>query len=843
MNDQSQKLISLFKNAFADEPEEAIALADFLEGIECGRWKTAVEKVRALASTDQKKYGEKKRDLPAVTLSVHCLSRESKLSIEQKAVTHRGWLQADFDLKDNPILTKAEDRARMREALLADPHVHAVFLGPSGDGLKAVVAIPANLDQHKPSWVAAEKHFKEVHGLNLDKSTKDPMRLCFVSYDPDLAISEDFVPIPVPEEQPSLAPVTTATRAKGDKSDLPPPTAEEIAKMLSHIPPRPDYDTWLKIASAVWSVMGMLDGAQLLHQWSPEEKDGEYASKHKSRLQQVGIGSLIHIAKEHGYKPPTHKTGRVLVASSQEEKIQIPEDIFPVPSSEVSYIEAAEAIFPTLSRARQWFVRGGKIHEVSEDEKKSFLNIVEKTRAVSEIERLAKKFKRRIARREIVEIEENGKKVKKVVWRSTLMPECSMKVLLESEIALKSLPSIRQLVGCPVLSETDEGEIKILERGYHEHAGGTYITGGKLPQSVPLKVAVAAIKQIHADFEFCSPSDLSRAIAVAISPALKMGNLIKDDFPMHIAEATENQSGKTYLQKLHATLYCELPKAIVPRKGGVGGLDEDISSTLMGGRPFVSLANFRGKLDSPILEEAIRGGGTIQCRALKKSAEIDTTPFIWQLSTNGAEFTRDIANRGIITRIRKRPADHTFQTYEESDLIKHIEKNQAFYLGCIFAVVAEWVKCGKPRTDDNRHDFRAWTQCLDWIVQNIMGLPKLLDGHREEQLRAANPALQFLRAVAVAVTDQKKEGFNLSALDLVDICETAEITLPGRGDSTEKPELRLGRTLKRVFSDSEQESENHSLIKVDGFEVRRISREEYDQNRRVNVQRHSYIFR
>ena len=468
---------------------------------------------------------------------------------------------------------------------------------------------------------------------------------------------------------------------------------------------------------------------------------------------------------------------------------------------------------------------------------------MEKTRAVSEIERLAKKFKRRIARREIVEIEENGKKVKKVVWRSTLMPECSMKVLLESEIALKSLPSIRQLVGCPVLSETEEGEIKILERGYHEHAGGTYITGGELPQSVPLKVAVAAIKQIHADFEFCSPSDLSRAIAVAISPALKMGNLIKDDFPMHIAEATESQSGKTYLQKLHATLYCESPKAIVPRKGGVGGLDEDISSTLMGGRPFVSLANFRGKLDSPILEEAIRGGGTIQCRALKKSAEIDTTPFIWQLSTNGAEFTRDIANRGIITRIRKRPTDHAFQTYEESDLIKHIEKNQAFYLGCIFAVVAEWVKCGKPRTDDNRHDFRAWTQCLDWIVQNIMGLPRLLDGHREEQLRAANPALQFLRAVAVAVTDQKKEGLNLSALDLVDICETAEITLPGRGDSTEKPELRLGRTLKRVFNDSEQESVNHSLIKVDGFEVRRISRTEYDQNRRENVQRHSYIFR
>lgn len=309
--DRQSNLISLFADAFKQEPEEAITLGDFLQGIECGRWKTPVEKVRALASTDPKKYGEKKRDLPAVTLSVHCLSRERELSTEQKAVTHRGWLQADFDLKDNPILTKAEDRARMREALLADPYVHAVFVGPSSEGLKAVVAIPADYERHKAAWFAAEAHFRDVHGLNLDKSTKDPMRLCFVSYDPDLAISEDFVPITIPEEQPSLAPVVTSAKAKIKASDLEPPTAEEIAKMLSHIPPRPDYDTWLKIASAVWSVLPFAEGVQVLNQWSPEEKEGEYHEKHRARLKQVGVGSLIHIAKEHGYKTPASKADKV----------------------------------------------------------------------------------------------------------------------------------------------------------------------------------------------------------------------------------------------------------------------------------------------------------------------------------------------------------------------------------------------------------------------------------------------------------------------------------------------------------------------------------------------------
>jgi P4 family phage/plasmid primase-like protien len=325
MKTQSQNHISLFGNAFADEPDQAIPLSDFLYGIKEGAWGTQVAALRRLiADGNREKYDDKKRKLPAASLSVHCLSRERDLTFEQKEITHSGWLQADFDLKDNPIL--AEQAEAKRRDLLSDPYVHAVFLGPSGEGLKAVVAIPAEYDRHKAAWLAAEVHFRNVHGLNLDKSTKDPMRLCFASHDPDLAISEDFKPIPVPEAQPSLAPVTTTTRAKGDKSDLPPPTAEEIAKMLSHIPPRPDYETWLKIASAVWSELPMLEGAQILHEWSPEEKDGEYASKHKARLQQIGIGTLIHIAKENGYRPYRHSVVKLAKANGSQNSAELSED-------------------------------------------------------------------------------------------------------------------------------------------------------------------------------------------------------------------------------------------------------------------------------------------------------------------------------------------------------------------------------------------------------------------------------------------------------------------------------------------------------------------------------------
>ena len=283
--------ISLFSNAFADEPDEAITLEAFFHGVKDGRWQRQVDILREhLKRGDEPRYTAKKRDLPAVTISCHCLSRERELSPEAKAITHSGWLQADFDLKDNPMLADDSVVRAKRAELLADPYVGAVFVGPSGQGLKAVVSIDTS--KHKDSWFAAELHFREKHRLTLDKATKDPMRLCFVSYDPDMETSEDFQPIPVPDKMPERQetwrpPVET--------------TAADIAEMLRFIPPRPDYDTWLKIASAVWSVLPMVDGARLLHQWSPEEKEGEYAGKHKSRLKQVGVGTLAHLASQHGF--------------------------------------------------------------------------------------------------------------------------------------------------------------------------------------------------------------------------------------------------------------------------------------------------------------------------------------------------------------------------------------------------------------------------------------------------------------------------------------------------------------------------------------------------------------
>jgi P4 family phage/plasmid primase-like protien len=286
------QLISLFSSASEAEPEQAITIGDFLRGVKNGTWSRPIEILRNhIARNDRTRYDHKKRHLPAATISCHCLSRERSLDPDAKDITHSGLMQGDFDLKDNPILDGDEAVEIMRSRLIEDEHVLAVFVGPSGEGIKTIVAIdPA---RHSDSWFAAEKHFRDKYDLNLDRATKDPMRLCFVSHDTKAKWKDEASPIPLPE----------AGEAQQHNDWLPPveTTAADIAEMLRFIPSRPDYDTWLRIASAVWSVLPLEEGCRILNQWSPEEKPGEYATKHKARLVQIGVGTLAHIASLHGF--------------------------------------------------------------------------------------------------------------------------------------------------------------------------------------------------------------------------------------------------------------------------------------------------------------------------------------------------------------------------------------------------------------------------------------------------------------------------------------------------------------------------------------------------------------
>ncbi len=514
------------------------------------------------------------------------------------------------------------------------------------------------------------------------------------------------------------------------------------------------------------------------------------------------LRSLDELVKD---APTATESPTTTRAITEADDFSIPKNVFPVPAGGISYTESADRIFSAFARKQRVFMRGSCPHEVATSpDGTDHLSPITPER----LSNIVESYGHRVARRE----KGTGKNEGMLVWRTTTFPQAASKVILHSDKARERLPAIASLSGCPIF--TADGQI--LARGYHPHNGGVFVTRGGGIETLGLEAAKKALVSLLEDFHFATPSDKSRAIASMISPALKMGGHILDDFPLDVAEADLSQSGKTYRLNVICRLYGEHPTTITAPKGGVGGIDEAIATALIRGRPFIQLGNIRGRIDSAIMEEAIRGSGLLTCRALRVSAEVSTRPFLWQLSTNGAELTRDLANRSIITRIRKRDDSYVFRKFPEGDLLAHVAARRPFYLGAVFTIIREWIGAGRPRSAENRHDFREWVRVLDWIVQEILEHPPLLDGHREEQGRVGNPALQWLREVCHATGSARQLCRELSTSELVIIADDAGVDFPGNPTSREEPVQRAGKILGRLFRESEGKA-----LTGDGYIVNR----------------------
>lgn len=283
--------VSAFRTAFATEPGATATLGEMLDEIRGDEHREEIQALRAaLARGETARAAELKKRLVAVCVSGVCATRAAGTELREKFTAHSGFLQADIDGKDNPQL---REMSGVKALLREDPHVAAYFVSPSGAGLKAIVRVEADLARHRDSWEACAEHFLKKYGLVIDKSTKDPLRLCFVSWDPEAWEREGEAKILPPAAR---APKTYyGAAAKRDT------TAADVEEMLRYVPTRPDYDAWLRIASAVWSALGESAGTEALRRWSPEEKPGEYEKKFAHRLTQVGIGTLVHYAKRGGF--------------------------------------------------------------------------------------------------------------------------------------------------------------------------------------------------------------------------------------------------------------------------------------------------------------------------------------------------------------------------------------------------------------------------------------------------------------------------------------------------------------------------------------------------------------
>ncbi len=165
---------------------ENVPVQTMLDGIRSGKWAGQIKRLRAaLYGSDE--FNKRKRALPAFMLSATTNSGHKAADVKQ----HSGLLQLDVDH------VGAEHAGSMRDRLGEDRHILAAWISPSGTGIKAIMRIAADVEQHKAAFEAAAEYMRESYGLAIDKACKDVCRLCYVSHDPEIVTNAEASPLEV----------------------------------------------------------------------------------------------------------------------------------------------------------------------------------------------------------------------------------------------------------------------------------------------------------------------------------------------------------------------------------------------------------------------------------------------------------------------------------------------------------------------------------------------------------------------------------------------------------------------------------------------------------------------
>lgn len=493
-----------------------------------------------------------------------------------------------------------------------------------------------------------------------------------------------------------------------------------------------------------------------------------------------------------------------------------------LPGGAVPIKETAGELGELLSATQLFFVRGGAVVRLDQDvDGLPMLREVKPAALASDFETVAT----------LAKVNNAGQ-----VAPATCT-ESAAKLIGAAATFRDALPPIHVLTRCPVLIERDGGLVQVC--GY-DRESGTMAGGDPAVDDVSLSDARDLLNELVADFRFPSDADRARALAAFLTPALVLGSLLPARAPIDLAEADASQSGKGYRMRLKSAVYGETVKNITQKRdGGVGGMEESFNAALIRGACFICLDNIRGKIDSPAIESFLTEDTYNARCAYSANMEIDPRRVVLMMTSNKADVTTDLANRSACVRILKQVDGYTFRRYSEGDILDHVRANQPRFLGAVFAVIRAWYAAGRPRTNETRHDFRRWAQTLDWMTRELLEAGPLLDGHRETQQRMTNPALNWLRDVALAVVRAHKTCLWLRAGDLVDLLSETEVEVPGlpeHGDPAD-PETRksaqqaTGRKLGLCFRDGTE-------VRID--HLRMTKREQYCDIGRYTVK--EYFF-
>jgi len=169
------QVVTIFKNIRETEAPFFKDVTYILQRIKEGKSKELVKNIRG--EKNKTIRNELKKELPAV-----CFSGQFNKRADTSIVEHSGLICLDFDGYE-----KQKDLLEDKENFQNNKFVFSVFVSPSGNGLKVLVKIPPEADNHVKYFNALKKEFDSQY---FDSTSKNISRVCYESYDPLLYLNE-----------------------------------------------------------------------------------------------------------------------------------------------------------------------------------------------------------------------------------------------------------------------------------------------------------------------------------------------------------------------------------------------------------------------------------------------------------------------------------------------------------------------------------------------------------------------------------------------------------------------------------------------------------------------------
>ncbi len=227
---------------------------------------------------------------------------------------HNGLQMVDIDGVDDP--------EALRETLSAQPETALAHITPSGQGVRALVAIAPDPETNDDQYAAYEAIGLWLSRLGLpenDTNVKNIERVSFLVHDAGATLKDPVSQIQWARAAPKTPEPPPGYERELREDDLAPPNGgrlshDDYLDALLAIPVPPEYADWVRIVAAakdaglsqdeveVWSSRGSkYKAGEVVNRWESFSREGSDAAK---------AGTLIWTARKHGYETPGEKGKR-----------------------------------------------------------------------------------------------------------------------------------------------------------------------------------------------------------------------------------------------------------------------------------------------------------------------------------------------------------------------------------------------------------------------------------------------------------------------------------------------------------------------------------------------------